>query len=97
MQRKTQDQPLWLAVAQLEQDSLKAWRSATAPDLDLESALTQRVTAVETHISRRLGGNVSVTVSVLAKKVQDCNVDYFYLQRAGNKMYRTAEPPSSAT
>lgn len=89
-------QRLYQAVATLEHRSLQDWRARYYPSLTLEGALTQRINVVEVHVTRRAGGNVSVTVSVVAKKAFECNVDYFSLQRRDNHWYEKVGGPSTA-
>jgi hypothetical protein len=88
---------VWKAVSALEYRSLQDWRTKHYPALELEAALATRVKVVETTAARRRGGSILVTVSVLAEKVSDCNVDTFHLQRTGNRIKEQVETSSPST
>jgi hypothetical protein len=82
------DLPLWGLVSKLERESCMEWRQSKASGVSFEEALATRITAVETTVSRKPGGAISVTVSILAKKETDSEVHPFVLQRVGNKLYQ---------
>ena len=89
--------PLWTYVASLEARVLREWRTEHYPAKDLELALATSVRSIETTLQRKPGGAISVTVSVLAAKVTACEVRYFKLQRAANRLYIELDPVSPST
>lgn len=89
------ERPLWDVVGYLEWEAFEEWRKKHFPDLTREGAIADRLTSIETTVVRRPGGNISVTVSFLAKLAFACEVEYFSLQRAGNKLYRIVEKDST--
>ena len=88
------DRNLWLVVARLERMSAEEWRKEFYPSSTHEGIMAQHLTAIETHVQRKPQGNIQVTVSFLAKKALDCRVDYYRLQRNGNRLYHLVEPGS---
>lgn len=97
MHPSDQDAPLWTIVRQLEHEEVEQWRRKHHPSLTLEGATAGNVKTVETYVVRRPGGNVLVTVSILAKKAFECETNVFRLQRAGNRVYRVLEPDEIST
>jgi hypothetical protein len=89
--------PLYRLVRKLEHEELQAWRAQHCPSLTLEGAMAQRITEVTTEIKRRPGGNIMVTVWILAKHAFECETNVFRLQRAGNRMWRIVAPDESST
>lgn len=87
--------PVWLHVATLEKQCMQTWRSTLAPSLTLESFMAERVAAVESTVSRKPGGAISITIVLVPKAKPDGQVEYFRLQRAANKLYQLVEPVST--
>ena len=81
------EQFLWYHVAWLEQKCIEAWRKAKAPSLTCESFMAERVAAVETTVTRKPKGAISVTIVLVPKRAADGEVEYFRLQRTANKLY----------
>jgi hypothetical protein len=95
MHPSDQEAPLWTLVRNLEWESVEKWRKEHHPDLTREGAFGQFVSCIETTVSRKPQGLISVTVSVLARRAFECEVEYFSLQRVANRIYKVVEPPSS--
>lgn len=87
------------AVAVLERRAIEDWRKKHHPSLTLEEALAASVKVMETTITSRPSGLTSVTFSVIARRIQDCEVEYFSLQRRENRWYEQvlAPQPSGLT
>jgi hypothetical protein len=84
------------AVAVLERRAVEDWRRSKHPSLTLEEALAVSCKVMETTISTRPGGSTSVTFSIIARKLMDCEVYYFSLQRTGNRWYEQVLAPESS-
>lgn len=95
MHPRDEQAPLYSLVRVLEAQELEAWRKQHCPSLTLEAAMAQRITEVTTEIKRRPGGNIFVTVWILAKQAFECETNVFRLQRAGNRLYKVLEPDST--
>jgi hypothetical protein len=85
---------LWTAVAKLQERSFEGWRKQHHPTLTQQEAFAISVSQVEITTQVRPGGNVSVTVSIISRRLSECGVDYFKLQRTGNRWYEV-EPSTS--
>jgi hypothetical protein len=85
------------AVAVLERRSIEDWRKKHHPSLTLEEALAANVKVMETTITSRPSGLTSVTFSVVARRLQDCEVDYYSLQRRENRWYEQVLAPETST
>ena len=96
MPRK-EELPVWLHVAELEARCMEAWRKAISPSLTQERFMCERVAAVETTVSRRPGGHISMTIVLVPRRKGDGQVEYFRLQRTGNKLYQQVEPASTSS
>lgn len=88
---------LYNAVAVLERRACEDWRASQHPSLTLEEAMALSVRQLETTVTSRPGGNTSVTVSLLCRHLRDCKVEYYSLQRAGNKWYENVRGVSPST
>ena len=86
---------LWGLVASLEADAVRAWRYEKYPQLTTEEFLATVPRSLETTVVRRPGGQVHVTISLISYKVQDNDLDYFSLQRAGKNRWRLNVPGST--
>lgn len=74
-------------VADLERQCLSLWRDEVAPGESVVDALALHAREVNTGITRKLGGNILVTVTVLGRREQDSDTWWFKLQRRGNAAY----------
>lgn len=80
---------LWSLVRALESQAVREWRKEKRPAEELETALVNDASRIETTVSRRQDGNVSVTVSVIGVRPGWHMVQHFALQRIGKDAYRT--------
>jgi hypothetical protein len=83
---------LWTLIGKLEREVLEAWRKEHVPHANFEVALATQLMSVQTRVERTRGGNVSVTFEVLGNLDGQEHNDYFRLQRAGNRLYKIADP-----
>jgi hypothetical protein len=97
MHPSDQEAPLYSLVRVLEHEELEAWRKQHRPSLTLEGAMAQAITEVTTEVKRRPGGNIMVTVWILAKHAFECETNVYRLQRAGNRLYKVLEPDSTSS
>jgi hypothetical protein len=81
------------AVAVLERRAVEDWRREKHPSLTLEEALAVSCKVMETTITTRPGGSTSVTFSIIARQLSDCDMQYFSLQRRGNRWYEQVLVP----
>lgn len=85
------------AVAVLERRAIEDWRKKHHPSLTLEEALAINVKVLETTITSKPSGLTSVTFSVVGRRLADCHVDYFSLQRKGNVWYEQVLAPERSS
>lgn len=85
------------AVAVLERRAIEDWRRQHHPSLTLEEAIAVSCKLMETTITSRPGGSTQVTFSVISRKVQDCEVTHFRLQRRGNRWYQQVLAPETSS
>lgn len=83
------------AVAVLERRAIEDWRRKHHPSLTLEDAVAASIKIMETTITSKPGGLTSVTFSVVARRLQECTVEYFSLQRRENRWYEQVLAPQS--
>jgi hypothetical protein len=88
---------LWTAVAKLQERSFEGWRKQHHPSLTQQEAFAISVSQVEITTQVRPGGNVSVTVSIISRRLSECSVDYFKLQRTGNRWFEIEPQPLPQT
>jgi hypothetical protein len=95
MYQATLSSALHCLVARLERQGLDAWRLAHYPTESLDDALAQGCNEVLVRISRKLGGNITVTVSVVSPRPLLSDAFFFRLRKARCGTYEVIE--SSAT
>jgi hypothetical protein len=93
--KKARQDSLWGWVELRERHHIKAWCQLYYPALQPSDALANHVKRIETTATRLRGGNVLVTISVLARKEHESQSDAFRLQIAGNKVVEVASEVST--
>jgi hypothetical protein len=85
--RETGYERLWSAVQALETQAWEEWRKEYHPSQSPETTLSGWIRSIETTVCRKRGGYTLVTVSIVAIRARESQVNVFQLQRAGNKFY----------
>lgn len=85
---------LYRAVAIIERRCCEDWRKKHFPSLTLEEAMSGNVKVLETTVASRPGGSTSVSISVISRKLSDCEVFHFSLLRKANRWYEQVLVPS---
>jgi hypothetical protein len=82
-------------VARLERKGLDAWRLTHYPTDSLVDALALGASEVNVGISRKLGGNILVTVSVVCPRTYLTDSYFFRLRKARLGVYEVIESRST--
>ncbi len=78
------------AVARCEREALQAYVVEYANGDGHEQLLALEIASVITTTTRQPGGNILVTVSIMARKPWQCETYPFRLQTLSNKVRRVA-------